>query len=126
MTKNTLKVVNSEKTDVKKAKQKVATTPSSNGSVPQIIFETDSTVTVPAKVGTVNGSITVTATQGSTVTSEEVGTSTGIINQVWKLKTSPLIKGSMSVVVGSKNFSEVPYLIDYNNYDPVFSVYTNR
>jgi len=82
-------------------------------------------VVVPAKVGTVDGSITVAATQGYTVTSEEVGTSTGIINQVWKLQTSPLITGSISVVIGSKNFSEVPYLIDYNNYDPVFSVYTN-
>jgi hypothetical protein len=106
-------------------KTKVATTPSSNGSLTQIIFETNSQVVVPAKVGTVDGSITVTATQGYTVTSEEVGTSTGTINQVWKLQTAPLITGSISVVVGSKNFSEVPYLIDYNNYDPVFSVYTN-
>jgi len=106
-------------------KTQVATTPSSNGSLTQIIFETNSQVVVPAKVGTVDGSITVAATQGYTVTSEEVGTSTGIINQVWKLQTSPLITGSISVVIGSKNFSEVPYLIDYNNYDPVFSVYTN-
>ena len=107
------------------AKTKVATTPSSNGSLAQIIFETNSEVTVPAKVGTVDGSITVAATQGYTKTAEEVGTSTGLINQVWKLKVSPLIRGSISVVVGSKNFIEVPYLIDYNNYDPVFSVYTN-
>ena len=107
------------------AKTQVATTPSSNGSLAQIIFETNSEVTVPAKVGSINGEITVTATQGVTVTAEDVGTSTGLINQVWKIQTSPLIRGSISVVVGSKNFSEVPYLIDYNNYDPVFSVYTN-
>lgn len=107
------------------AKTQVATTPSSNGSLAQIIFETNSQVVVPAKVGSVDGSITVAATQGSTVTAEDVGTSTGLINQVWKIQTSPLIRGSISVVVGSKNFSEVPYLIDYNNYDPVFSVYTN-
>lgn len=107
------------------AKTQVATTPSSTGTLTQIIFETDTSVVIPAKVGTVNGSGTVTATQGYTVTSEQVGESTGEINQVWKIQNTPLIEGSISVLIGAVTYSQVPYLIDYNNYDPVFSVYTN-
>jgi len=105
------------------AKTQVATSSSTSGS--QIIFETDSAVSVPAQVGSVKGSATVAATQGSTVNSENIGTSTGLINQVWELQKAPLINGSISIVAGASNFTEVPYLIDYNNYDPVFATYTN-
>ena len=102
---------------------RVATSASTSAS--QIIFETDYVINVPAKVGAINGSYAVTATQGYSVTSEVIGTSNGEINQVWKLAKSPLIQDSVSVVVGSLNYTQVPYLIDYNNYDPVFSIYTN-
>ena len=102
---------------------RVATSASTSAS--QIIFETDYVISVPAKVGAINGSYAVTATQGYSVTSEVIGTSNGEINQVWKLAKSPLIQDSVSVVVGSLNYTQVPYLIDYNNYDPVFSIYTN-
>jgi len=105
------------------AKTQVATSASTSGT--QIIFETNSAVSVPAQVGSVKGSATVTATQGSTVYSENIGTSTGLINQVWELQKAPLIQGSISIVAGASNFTEVPYLIDYNNYDPVFATYTN-
>ena len=105
------------------AKTQVATSASTTST--QIIFETNSTVNVPAQVGSVKGSVTVLATQGVTVTSENIATSTGLINQVWALQKSPLINGSISIVAGASNFTEVPYLIDYNNYDPVFATYTN-
>lgn len=105
------------------AKTQVATSSLTSGS--QIIFETDSAVTVPAQVGSVKGSATVAATQGTTVSSENIGTSTGLINQVLELQKAPLINGSISIVAGASNFTEVPYLIDYNNYDPVFATYTN-
>ena len=91
----------------------------------QIVFETNSAVTIPAKSGTVNGSNTVSATQGYTVTNEVVGTSTGEINQVWKLSKTSIIQSSISITCSSINFTQVPYLIDYSNYDPVFSAYTN-
>lgn len=105
------------------AKTQVATSSLTSGS--QIIFETDSVVTVPAQVGSIKGSATVGATQGTTVSSENIGTSTGLINQVLELQKAPLINGSISIVAGASNFTEVPYLIDYNNYDPVFATYTN-
>jgi Baseplate J-like protein len=105
------------------AKTQVATSASTTGT--QIIFETDSALSVPAQVGSSKGSATVTATQGSTVYSENIGTSTGLINQVWELQKAPLIQGSISIVAGASSFTEVSYLIDYNNYDPVFATYTN-
>lgn len=101
----------------------VATSASTTGGT-QIIFETDTAITVPAKVGTVNGTITVKATHGETKT-EELTSSDGSISQIRELTYSPVAQGSASLLIGSSTFTEVPYLIDYNNYDPVFSVYTN-
>jgi hypothetical protein len=102
----------------------VATSASTTGGT-QVIFETNTAVTVPAKVGTVNGTITVVATQGETKTEELAPASTGEINQIREITFSPLIRNSISIVAGASAYTEVPYLIDYNNYDPVFSVYTN-
>ena len=99
----------------------VATSTVSNASTEQIIFETDVAVTVPAG----STSTIVSATQGVTVSSELIGTSNGQVNQTFQLGESPVINGSISLLVGSINYTEVPYLIDYNSYDPVFSTYTN-
>ncbi len=55
------------------AKTKVAANVTNNGVVTQVIFETDSAVTVPAKAGGNNGSATVIATQGETVYDEVIG-----------------------------------------------------
>jgi hypothetical protein len=102
----------------------VATSASTTGGT-QVIFETNTAVTVPAKVTTVNGTATVVATQGETKIEELAPASTGEINQIRELTFSPLIRNSIDIVVGASDYTEVPYLIDYNNYDPVFSVYTN-
>jgi hypothetical protein len=99
----------------------VATSTVSNASTNQIVFETDAAVTVPAG----STSTTATATQGITVSSELIGTSNGQVNQTFQLAESPVINGSISLLVGSINYTEVQYLIDYNSYDPVFSTYTN-
>jgi hypothetical protein len=100
---------------------RVATSAVSNASTTQIVFETDAEVTVPAGSTTT----TVTVTQGTTVTNEAIGESNGTVNQSFELAQSSVINGSISVVVGGSNYTEVPYLIDYNGYDPVFSTYTN-
>lgn len=100
---------------------KVATSAVSNSSTDQIIFETDAEVTVAAGSTTT----TVTATQGTTVSSEPVGESNGTVNQFFELSQSSVISNSISVVVGGTNYTQVPYLIDYSGYDPVFSTYTN-
>jgi hypothetical protein len=97
----------------------VATNSVSNGITSQIVFETDTSVVVPAKVGTTNGSATVTATQGVTVTNELVGTSDGNAGQSFALSQYPVINDSMVTTVGGINYEKVEYLIDYNGYDPV-------
>lgn len=107
------------------AKTQVATTNVSSATSSQIIFETDSEVTVPAKVGSTAGSINVTATQGVTVSSELVGSSNGIANQVFQLFESPVINNSVQVDINNVAYTGVQYLIDYNNNDPVFTTITN-
>lgn len=99
----------------------VATSTISNASNNQIVFETNTAVTVPSG----STSTLALATQGITVTSEDIGQSDGTVNQTFQLSGSPVITGSISLLVGSINYTEVPYLIDYNSYDPVFSTYTN-
>jgi hypothetical protein len=111
-------------TKVIPAGTQVATSASTTGGT-QIIFETNSQVTVPAMVGTVPGEITVVATQGQTFTETLDPVSTGEINQTRELTYSPLIQNSIDIVAGASPFTEVSYLIDYNNYDPVFVVQTN-
>ena len=101
----------------------IATSASTTGGT-QIIFETNTAVTVPAISGTVAGQATVVATHGETKI-ETLTPSDGSINQLRELTYSPLSQGSVSLLIGSSTFTEVPYLIDYNGYDPVFSTYTN-
>jgi hypothetical protein len=98
----------------------VATTNVTSSSSQQIVFETATTVTVPA-----TGSITVTANQGVTVANEVIGTSNGESSQVFKLSKTPVIEKSVTLTVNGISYTQVPYLIDYQNYDPVFSTYTN-
>lgn len=104
---------------------RVATSAVASATSNQIIFETDSAITVPAKVGLVNGSATVTATQGVTVSNEKIGTSNGQVNQQYKLANTNVISKSISITISGINYQNVSYLIDYQGYDPVFSTYLN-
>lgn len=104
---------------------RVATTAVNNSTSSQIVFETNAAATVPAKVGTTNGSVQVKAQQGTTITNEVIGTSNGQLNQVYKLSNTSVINNSVSITVGGIEYVQVPYLIDYNGYDAVFSLYTN-
>lgn len=106
-------------------KTQVATTNVSSATSSQIIFETDSQVTVPAKVGAVAGSANVTATQGVTVANELIGSSNGTANQTFQLFESPVINNSVQVTINNVVYTGVQYLIDYNNNDPVFTTITN-
>jgi uncharacterized phage protein gp47/JayE len=116
---------NSGSTITVPAGTQVATSSVSNGSTSQIIFETNSDVTVPAISGSTPGSITVSATQGQTISNETLGTSTGQVNQIYKLSQTSVIYNSVTVTIGGTTYTQVPYLIDYNGYDAVFSLYTN-
>lgn len=98
----------------------VATSNITSSTSTQVVFETASSVTVSA-----NSSTTVVANQGTTVASEVIGTSNGESSQVFKLAKNPVIQSSVTLSVNSVTYTQVPYLIDYQNYDPVFSTYTN-
>ena len=98
----------------------VATTTIVNGVNTQVIFETDSAVTVPAAVGSVSGQQTVNATQGQTIVNEDVGDSNGTSDQEFILDNSPVINNSISVTVNDTVYISVPYLIDAAGTDPVF------
>ena len=100
----------------------IATTTLVNGLTTQVIFETDAAVTVPAKVGSVNGTITQTATQGFTISPvESVGISTGAPNQMFALNQSPVINNSIVISVGGATYTYVTSLIDHGPYEPVFT-----
>lgn len=98
----------------------------SDGINPSVTFTTDAAATIPAISGTTPGTVSVNVTQGKTVNSEVVGTSTGEDNQTFSLSNTGVMTGStMSVTVGSLTYTKVAYLIDYGPNDPVFSVYTD-
>ena len=113
------------------AKTKVATTVVNSGATTQIFFETNSAVTVPAKVGATNGSITVNATQGESkgfgFDPDEgvIGVSDGTSNQFFEIPDSPVIGGSVEIDVAGVKYTYVPFLIDYQSYDPVFTTFTD-
>lgn len=103
----------------------VSTNTVANGRVKQIIFETNSSVTVPAKVGSVNGNATVGATQGVTTLNENLGQSDGGAGQIFQLANENVIRNSIEITIGGVVYSNVPYLIDYDIFDPVFSSFTD-
>ena len=103
----------------------VATTTTVNGVTTQIIFETNEELSVPAAVGAVNGSATVTATQGTTIFEEYLGDSDGTAYQSFSLAESPLISGSTEITVNTVVYTRVDYLIDANSNDPVYTVSTD-
>jgi hypothetical protein len=73
-----------------------------------ITFETDTAVTVPAAGGSVNVNVTqgitagtyqLTAQNGSTYTVADLGVSTGAADQVYTLPKSPLLDGTLTVLI---------------------------
>ena len=95
-----------------------------------------STVTITSVALTFTNQIynaSVTATQGKTIFYEQVGVSTGLVNQTYSLSQAPLIAGSSSVVVGTLSggvsvgvtFTEISYIIDASYNTPAYSVSTD-
>ena len=103
----------------------VATSLVSNGTTTQVVFETNSALTVPAKSGATNGSATVVATQGQTVSNEIIGVSDGTPSQTYALANTSVINGTVNVTINGVAYQSVQYLIDSNGYDPVFSTNTD-
>jgi hypothetical protein len=104
-------------------------------TVQKVYFTTDSDVTVPQKVGAVNGVETITAQEGLPVSlvatstneyGEQVGTSTGLPNMVFELGETPVAEDSIEVYVQDgdaySKWSQVKHLIDYGPNDQVFEI----
>lgn len=103
----------------------VATTTIVNGVSTQIIFETDSEVVIPAAVGAVKGSVNVLATQGTTISDEYLGDSTGASYEVFTIGRHPVIQKTTSVTANGVAYREVDYLIDSGYNDPSYVVTTD-
>jgi hypothetical protein len=91
-----------------------------------IIYETNATVTVPAN----GGQATVYVTEGITYTDINIGTSSGLANQAFRIPYTPVIDGSVSVEVEDATGSTFPWvymqhLIDSEFSDFVFTTYSD-
>lgn len=92
---------------------------SSNPTAASLIFETNTSVTVPAL-----GTASVLATEGRTVTEELVGTSTGQVDQTYPLFESPVLDGSLKLLLAESVVSDwryVPNLVVARPGDPFYT-----
>lgn len=107
--------------------------------VEKIYFTSLSPVTIPAKVGAVNGVETVSAQEGLPVTlvatstneyGEQIGTSSGTPNMVFELGETPVVDNSLEIYVQDgdtySKWTEVDHLIDYGPNDQVFQTILNE
>ncbi|MDX3260705.1 baseplate J/gp47 family protein [Streptomyces sp. MI02-2A] len=91
-----------------------------------ITYETDADVTVPA-----NGAkATVTVTQGVTRSQVNVGTSTGLPVQEFRLPDTPVISGTVRTFVddvdGLTEWTHIDYLVDADPADRVFTTFLDE
>jgi hypothetical protein len=106
-----------------------------NDTVQKIYFTTDSEVIIPAKVGAVNGTETVSAQEGLPVSlvatvsneyGEQIGTSTGTPNMIFELGETPVVDDSVEVYVQDgdaySKWSLVKHIVDYGPNDQVFEL----
>lgn len=88
-----------------------------------ITYETNTDVTVPANGGTA----TVSVTQGTTRTQVNVGTSTGLPVQEFRLPDVPVIGGTVRIYVDDvatlTEWTYIDYIVDANPNDRVFTTY---
>ena len=97
-----------------------ASTTNVNGQSTQVVFETDSALTL---AGSATGSVN--ATQGVTTTDEALGTSDGTPSQVFKLAQTGVVLNStgsnITVKVGGIQYVYSSSLVDNSPYDSVFT-----
>ncbi len=88
-----------------------------------VIFETDVDLTI-GRPGTNTG--TVDATEGETILTESIGTSTGVVDQRYRLFRTPVIGGSVKVHVDGSQWTYITHLLDANTNDAVFDLETDE
>lgn len=103
------------------ARTQIATTSVVNGLNTQIVFETDAAVTVPGESGGVDGTNTVSATQGVTTVDKVLGISSGAPSQVFRISDVGVVISSIEIVVNNVNYNYSAFLLDNTIYDPVFT-----
>ena len=107
------------------AKSRVATTTTVSGENAQIIFETNTAITVPGGSAP-NNTASVIATQGFTIEDEIVtGQATGQPNQVYPLENTSVIEDSVSVTIDGVVYEKTQYLIDAPGTTPAFTTVTD-
>jgi len=116
---------NSTSTVTVPAGTQVASSTVINGSTTNIIFETETALTlapgVPQSVSAVQG-YTVSGTDGL---GEIVGTSDGTAGQTFTLAQGPVIVNSIQVVINQTVYQQVPYLAEVSGTTAAFTVYTD-
>lgn len=108
-------------------------------TVKTIYFTTGASAVVPAKVGAVSGTETVTANHGRSVTlvsddatsnGEKIGTSTGEPGMEFELGETPVADGTIELYVQDGDiftkWTQVQHIIDFGPTDQVFTVTTNE
>ena len=115
----------------------------SGDAVFELIFTTEQSVTVPAAVGEVVGSATVTGFQYeqiadrlenaavgvNDIAGELLAISSGLPEQTYQLLENQVVQNSVEVWVQDgevfEQWQEVPHIIDFGPNDPVFSITTD-
>ena len=101
----------------------IATSSIVNGSTSQVVFETDSDLTIPY-VSPYTG--VVSATHGVTYADKNFGVSTGKSGQVVKIPGTPVLPDSVLVTIAGTSYQKVTRLIDYASSDAVFEIQTDE
>lgn len=86
----------------------------------QVFFESLADVTVGA-----GASVSVGVAEGFTITDEELGSSNGSPQQVFKLAYPLVVSGSISVTVGGKEFSYINSFLDSGMMSYVFTTFND-
>ena len=90
------------------------------------VSSASTTGTITGTGGATPGQTKVFATQGVTVTEEIVTySSTGEPNQVYQLKTYPVIESTVAVTVDYISYERAQYLIDFPGSTPAFTIFTD-
>ena len=103
------------------ARTQIATSSVVNGLNTQIVFETDSAITVPAQVSGVDGTQVVSATQGVTSVDKVLGVSSGAPSQVFRIPDAGVVISSIEVTINGVSYNYSAFLLDNTIYDPVFT-----
>jgi Baseplate J-like protein len=110
-----------------------------NSGTTIVVTSTTSFTSNNSTLGTSSGTGTATAavagganqtsvivTQGQTVANEVIGTSNGLPAQIYQLANTSVINNSINIVINGTNYAPVAYLVDYGNFDPVFTTFTDE